>query len=287
MAANVAINAVPAFVGSGATTSAARIAEQAGKPTAMEKGARSLIRSALKPQSKDIISGDAAKAVDTLLRADANVTPQGAAKLRGLVNQIEGEVKTLIGEAAKRGEMVDKSFVAREVLGELKKFRNQVNPGADTQAVLKSWEEFSRLVGEKIPVEQAHALKKGTYKILADKYAKMGSVENVPGTQTQMAMARGLRKGTEDVVPGVGGLTTQEASIINALEMVERRSGISGNKDIGGIAWLANNPQAAAAFMAGRSEAFKSWVANRLFQARMAPSRAVGAGAVIGGQQSQ
>src|SRR3990167_7199284 len=250
----------------------------------MEKGARSLIRSALKPQSKDIISGDAAKAVDTLLRADANVTPQGAAKLRGLVNQIEGEVKTLIGEAAKRGEMVDKSFVAREVLGELKKFRNQVNPGADTQAVLKSWEEFSRLVGEKIPVEQAHALKKGTYKVLADKYAKMGSVENVPGTQTEMAMARGLRKGIEDAVPGVGNITSQEASLINALEMAERRSGIGGNKDLGGIAWLANNPAAAVAMMADRSAAFKSWLANRLYQARMAIPTAKGALPVVGAE---
>lgn len=288
-AANMAINAVPAFLGSGLGKSASSMAEKAGRPTVMEKGAKSLMHSALKPSAlaqEGGLNSDAAKAIDTLLRADANVSTAGAVKLRGLINKLEGEVKGLIVEAGKQGKVVDKSFAAREVLDELKKFRTQVNPGADTQAVLKSWDEFSKLVGEKIPVEQAHALKKGTYGILADKYAKMGRVENVPDTQAQMALARGLRKGTEDVVPGVGALTEQESSLINALELAEKRAGIGGNKDLGGIAWLANNPAAAAAMMADRSAAFKSWLANRIFQARMAPARAAGAGVAIGGQEA-
>ena len=286
---NIAINAVPAFLGSGGTKQAASIAEKAGSPTVMEAGAKKLMHQALKPSAlaqEGGLNSDAAKAIDTLLRADANVSTAGAVKLRGLINKLEGEAQTLIANAAKEGKMVDKGFVVREVLDELKKFRNQVNPGADTKAILKSWEEFSALVGEKIPVSQAHSLKQGTYKILADKYAKMGRVENVADTQAQMAQARGLRKGTEAVVPGIGEITTQEASLINALELAEKRAGIGGNKDIGGIAWLAHNPVAATAFMADRSNAFKSWLANRIFQARMAPSRAVGAGAVIGAEQA-
>ena len=288
-AANVAMQALPTFIGGGAGVKSAQLAEKAGKPTVMEAGAKKLMHQALKPSAlaqEGGLNSDAAKAIDTLLRADANVSTAGAVKLRGLINKLEGEAQTLIANAAKEGKMVDKGFVVREVLDEFKKFRNQVNPGADTKAILKSWEEFSALVGEKIPVSQAHSLKQGTYKILADKYAKMGRVENVADTQAQMAQARGLRKGTEAVVPGIGEITTQEASLINALELAEKRAGIGGNKDIGGIAWLAHNPVAATAFMADRSNAFKSWLANRIFQARMAPSRAVGAGAVIGAEQA-
>src|SRR3990167_3791654 len=48
-AANVAINAVPAFLGGGAGRSSARLAEQAGNPTALEQGAKKVMHSALKP----------------------------------------------------------------------------------------------------------------------------------------------------------------------------------------------------------------------------------------------
>lgn len=279
-ATNLAVQAVPSLLGA-----------QAGKATApvLERGAEKLMHSALKPQSKDIVSGNAARAIETMLRADANVSPAGAAKLRGLIGKLEGEVKTLISQAGKTSPnaglppaTVDKAYVASEVMKELKKFRNQVNPGADTKAILQSWDEFNKIVANKIPVGEAQSLKQGTYKILADKYAKMGAVENVPGTQAQMAMARGLRKGVEDAVPGVGNLTAQESSLINALEMAERRAGIGGNRDVGGIAWLANNPAAAGAMMADRSSAFKSWLANRIFQYRQTvPQAAAGTGAAL------
>lgn len=252
----------------------------------LEKVAKTFMQSALKPSSKDILSGDAAKAVDTLLKENANISSAGAVKLRGRINQLESEAAKMVEEAAAGGAVVDKAYVMSEVAQELKKFRNQVNPGADTQAVLKSWEEFRQAIGAKIPVAEAHSLKKGTYGILADKYAKQGTVENVPGTQTQMAMARGLRKGTEEVVPGLGKVTSEESRIINALEMSEKRGGITGNKDIAGIAWLANNPAAAAAMMADRSAAFKSWLANRIYQVRNAAPSAVQGGTMYGATQA-
>lgn len=255
----------------------------------MEKAARGLMHSALKPKAKDIVSGDAAQAIDTLLKEGVNVSSSGAVKLRTMIRQLEKEAQALIDDAAKTSTQaglppaaVDKAFVASEIAKELKKFSTQVNPGADVKAVLASWDEFKNLVGNKIPIQEAHALKKGTYKLLANKYAQQGTVENVPGTQAQMAMARGLRLGSEDVVPGLGKITAKESSLINALEMAEKRAGIGGNKDIGGIAWLANNPAAATAMMADRSSAFKSWLANKIYQARNAVPAATRSGAFAG-----
>lgn len=271
VAVNAAAQAIPMLMGGQVAA--------AGTAPMMEKAASGLMRSALKPSAQDILSGDAAKAVKTLLQEGATVSARGAVKLREKINQLASEVAQKI--SASKGT-VDKSYPMSEVYQTLHKFKNQVTPGADQKAILKAWEEFSGNVGAKIPVQEAQALKQGTYKVLADKYAKGGmpAVENEASTQAQMAMARGLRKGIEETVPGVGQLNAQEAQLINALEMVEKRAGIAGNKDIGGLAWIANNPAAAAGLMAGRSEAFKSWLANKIFQYRNAVPGAAGAGAV-------
>ena len=250
------------------------VGRSTGAPV-MEGTAKKLMHSALKPSSKDIISGDAAKAVDTLLKEGATISTTGATKLRAHINQLSKEVADKIAASP---ATVDKAHAASEVYKTLQKFRNQVNPGADTKAILNSWDEFNKMVANKIPVQEAQALKQGTYKVLADKYAKIGAVENEAATQSQMAMARGLRQGIEEAVPGVGKLNAQESAIINALEMTEKRAGIAGNKDVGGIAWLANNPAAAAAMMADRSSAFKSWLANKIYQARNTVPAATGAG---------
>ena len=74
---------------------------------------------------------------------------------------------------------VEKTAIRAEVIEQLKKFRNQVNPRSDVNAILKSWDEFKHTVGTQIPVPQAQELKKGTYKILADKYAHMGTVGEI------------------------------------------------------------------------------------------------------------
>ena len=234
--------------------------------------------------SKDIISGAAAKAIDTLLKTGTNVSASGAAKIRALINKLSGEVAEKIAASP---ATVDKAHAASEVYKTLQKFRNQVNPGADSKAILNSWDEFNQLVAAKIPVQEAQALKQGTYRVLADKYAKIGAVENEAATQAQMAMARGLRQGIEEAVPGVGKLNSQESALINALELAEKRAGIGGNKDIGGIAWLANNPAAAAAMMADRSSAFKSWLANKIYAARNTIPTTAGAGVAEGYQASQ
>lgn len=304
---DVLAKVVPAEVAAGAGTAVKMLPAAVGGlvgggsfAPAMKAGAEKLMHSALKPSSKDILSGDAAKAIDTLLKEDVNISVAGATKLRGMINKISAEVAQKIASAQVRTPTsagwllspsqpatIDKAHVASELYGTLQKFRNQVNPGADSKAILSSWEEFKNMVANKIPVQEAQALKQGTYKVLADKYARAGAVENEAATQAQMSMARGLRKGIEGAVPGIGGLNAREAALINALEMAERRAGIGGNKDIGGIALLANNPAAAAAMMADRSAAFKSWLANKIYSLRHTGPGAVGAGTAAGYQASQ
>ena len=230
------------------------------------------MQSALKPSSKDLASGDAVKAIDTMLQGGFNATPAGVAKMRVLVKKLSGEVDDLV--KASTGT-VEKTDVRKELIEQLSKFRKQVNPNADVKAILKSWDEFKHTVGSQIPVQQAQELKKGTYKILADKYAHTGTVGDEAGTQAQMALARGLRKGIEKEVPGVVPKNARQQELINAMEIAERRAGIAGNRDIAGIAWLAEHPAASAGMLADRSPWIKSLLA-RYMQSGMPATGAVG-----------
>src|SRR5206468_3026519 len=106
----------------------------------------------------------------------------------------------------------------------------------------------------------AQELKQGTYRILASKYGEQGSA----ATEAQKALARGLKEGISEKVPAVAGLNAEESKLINALEVAERRALMDGNKNFGGLAWLAHSPATWAAFMADKSALFKSLVARMM-----------------------
>lgn len=267
VAGNMAVRAIPSLIGA--------LGGKAAEPITQNMpilGSKAVMQSALKPSSKDLASGDAAKAIDTMLRGGFNATPSGVAKMRVLVKQLSGEVDDLVN--ASTGS-VDKTAVRQEIIAQLQKFRKQVNPNSDVKAILNSWDEFKHTVGTQIPVQQAQELKKGTYKILADKYAHTGTVGDEAGTQAQMALARGLRKGIEKDVPGVVPKNMRQGELINAMEIAERRAGIAGNRDIAGIAWLAEHPAASAGMLADRSPWIKSLLA-RYMQSGMPATGAVG-----------
>lgn len=272
-AANVGTQAIPAVLGG--------LLGKATQP-AFQSGGKRLMQSALKPLSKDIASGAAEKGVKTLLEEGANVSGGGAQKLQTMIDALNRDVTQRVATSP---AMVDKGHAAGEVMGTLGKFRQQVNPVADESAILNAWKEFSGRYPAKIPIQQAQAVKQGTYKALAGKYGEVGSAS----TEAQKALARGLRKGIEEQIPEVKLLNMKESELINALNQVERRVGIGANRDIGGLAWIANDPKAAAAFFAGRSELFKSIVARMLYSGSGPAATAAGAsaGGAVGAMMGQ
>ena len=252
-ATNAAVNAIPSLVGA----LGGKLAESATRPLA-----RALMQSALKPSSKDIATGDAKRAIETMLTRGHNVTPGGAAQMRGKVSQLSQQADDLIAGST---ATVDRSATVRpEIIETLKKFRNQVNPSSDVSSILKSWDEFRHTTPPQIPVQKAQELKKGTYRLLADKYAHLGTVGDEAATQSQMAMARGLRKGVEQAVPGVVAPNKEMAALINALEMAERRSGVAANRDLASIAFLSPHAATTGAMLADRSPWIKSLLARYL-----------------------
>lgn len=268
-AANVGMQAVPTVLGA----AAGRMITQ----PPMQEAGRSVMQSALKPPLAARESGDANRAINTLLERGVNVTQGGAQKLSGEVSRLYDEVDSIIKSSK---ATVDKGWAAAEVSKVLDKFRKQVNPSADVKAILDSFDEFVKLGGTtKLPIQQAQDIKRGTQQILARKsaYGEVGTAAE----ETQKGMARGLRLGIEDVAPGVVAPNLKQSELMNALDLVNRRVATAGNRDVAGLAFLANNLPAGMAMQADRSALVKSLIARSLYSGG-GPLGTIGGGYVGG-----
>jgi hypothetical protein len=244
----------------------------------MQTLGRDLMQSALKPTLKQLKSGEAAVAIDTMLQKGINATKGGVGKLKDEIGRLNDEIKQIIADSP---ATVDKARAARELNDLTEKFSKQVNPQADTAAIRKVWQEFRDhpLIKDKIdiPIQLAQELKQGTYKQLSKKYGELGSAE----VEAQKTLARGLKEGVAEAEPRVAALNAEESKLIKTLNVAERRALLEMNKNPVGFAWLSHNPASWAAFMADKSALFKSLAARMLYSSAQPMSRAVGAGAGI------
>ena len=274
-AANVATQALPVLAGT--------LASKATLEPAMKWGSKRLMQSALKPSAADIRSGDAAKAVDTLLKTKANVTPGGVVKLQSLKDDILAQVQKMLDDLPE-GTVVTKQGAANEIRKTLDRFRNQVNSADDVKAITKSWKEFNQSQPNLIPVGKAHELKTGTHTMLKNK--AYGELKNAD-IEAQKALARGLRKDIEEVVPQVGPMNKKLGEVMNALKQTEYRVPMAANRDMAGLSLLAENPAAALSMMADRSPYVKSYLAQLLYHGSGPLATGTGAGAGMMYSQGQ
>lgn len=255
----------PEFSGTGALIGAAApgvigLAGKAGTAVShgLEKGSKKLMQSALKPTIKQLRTGQAATAVDTLLDEGINATSGGVSKLKTRIGDVNDEVSQLISSS---GATVDKQKVIDALKGTNAKFAKQVSPTADLAAIKGVGDDFAAhpsITGNDIPVQLAQELKKGTYKVLGGKYGEAGSA----ATEAQKSLARGLKEEIATAVPEVAKLNARESALLDTLEVAERRALMDANRNPLGLAALANNPAGWAAFMADKSALFKSLAAR-------------------------
>ena len=247
---NVSLEALPMLFGG----EAAKVAK-----VPMEAIGRDLMQSALKPTLKQLKTGDAATAIDTMLEYGWNATKGGAEKIRTKIGELNEQIKEAISSS---GKTISGSDVGQKLMTTLDKFSRQVNPESDMAAVRRAWEEFKNhpLLGgkEEIPVQLAQELKQGTYKQLAKKYGQIGTAE----TEAQKGLARGLKEGIAEAVPEIVGLNKRETALIKTLSVVERRALMELNKNPMGLSLLTHNPAMFAAYMADKSAIFKSLAAR-------------------------
>lgn len=242
----------------------------------MEAGSRRLMQSAIKPTIAQRQSGEADTAIDTLLQYGINPTRGGVQRIRSLVDDLNAEIASQINNST---ATVGKQDVLNRVGQVRGRFANQVSPTKDLNAIQGVADDFAThpqfpTPQTQIPVQEAQRMKQGTYRILRDKFGEEGSA----ATEAQKALARGLKEEIATAVPGVGALNAEESRLLATLNVAERRALLEANKNVMGLATLAQNPLSWAAFMADRSSAFKA------LAARMVNRAAPGAGAQATGQ---
>jgi hypothetical protein len=248
---NTGLNVIPAILGAKGSSTLSGATGAASER---------LMRSALKPSADLVKSGDAAKAIQTLLDEGVNVTPGGANKVAGRISSINDQIAEAIVNSNAR---VPKIGVANRLQDLTKQVEKQVNPNADMKAVEAAYNEFADhplIPGADLPVQLAQEMKQGTYRRLRDKYGEMGNAD----TEAQKGLARGLKEEIATAVPEVGPLNARESELLNAKKMLDHRVAVAGNHNPIGITHLSPGLGNLIAGLLDRSELVKSLMARGL-----------------------
>lgn len=264
--ANMGAQAAPMLLGGGAGRAASTVSEGLAKD---------LMQKALKPSEKALAKGKGDQAVQTMLDEGLNVSSGGVAKLKQMVGDLNTEVSQKLAPSEGR---VSTQAVSDRLVEMLRKAESQSLPEQEIQAIKAAREEFLRSHPENISVQRAHELKQNTYESVGNRpYLAQQQADVAAKTKAEMALARGLREEVAGAAPEVQVPLAKEAELMNAMKMAQKRVLLEGNKDIGGIGWLAHNIKDFAAFLALRNPYSKS-LAARLLNSGLEPT-----GAAVGG----
>lgn len=230
-----------------------------------------LMQSALKPTMKQLESGQAKTAIQTLLKEDVNPTlgktifGKGIDVLQSKVDTINSQIVDIIKNS--KGT-VNKSQVVAYLDDLEKNALNNALPAGDLAAIQAARQEFLAhpLLKniEEIPVQLAQKLKVGTYKSLGEKaYGELKSAT----VESGKTLARGLKDLIGKAEPGVLGLNKESQALYDTLDVAERRALMEVNKDIAGLSTLSKDMKNQIAMMADRSAPFKALLARTIYKA--------------------
>lgn len=191
--------------------------------------AERMYQSALKPSTKmplEKVQG----AVKTGLEEGIAVSPEGAEKLSGLIDDLNTKIQAKIDAGTAQGATINKYAVASRLKQTYGDVSSQVNPEKAQAAVGKSGNEFLRNQPSEIPASQAQAIKQGTYQQIRKSYGQLSDAAK----ESQKALARGLKEELVQQFPEIGQLNAKESQLINldgALEQALKR--ISNHQLVG------------------------------------------------------
>lgn len=265
--ANVLTEGIPALL-------QGRLAQESIAP-ALESAGRNLMQRALKPPLAAQESGDAARAVETMLKEGYNPTLGAVKDMGQRIGTLGDQIKAALANSP---ETVSKAAVGQRLLETYNKFKSQVNPTADLAALRAAWDEFKNhpdLIGKTdIPIQLAQKMKQGTYAQLGERvYGELGSAS----TEAQKQLARGLKETIGEKVPSLLPWLEEQGSLVNAKALALRRALMSGNNNVMGLAPLAESKEAAIGFLADKSDIVKSLLARLLYSNAKGIGTAAGA----------
>ena len=213
-----------------AVEGAGRVAGAAAKAggEASIAAAERIYKSPLKPNVASYSLSEVKERVATALKGGIPISAEGIQKLSGLTTGVQNAVKQQIEAGGKPGATISREAVSQRLAETQQKFATQVAPAEDLKAIAKAGEQFTATQPEQIPVQQAQALKVGTYQQLKGKYGELSAAR----IEAEKALARGIREELEAVFPEIGALNAQEAKFIGLDQVLERAVRRTENRDI-------------------------------------------------------
>lgn len=229
-----------------------------------------LYESALKPSTTLPLAKRAA-IVETGLKNEIPVSAAGAEKIAGLIDDLNSKIKDTIDTGQRQGVTINKFDVASRLKDTANKFRTQVNPTADMQAITESGKEFLKTQARDIQASDAQALKQGTYRQLKGKaYGELKGAS----IEAQKALARGIKEELASAFPELKGLNQAESKLFDLQSQIERAISRQGNHQLMGIGTPAVTGAAKMATgsnaLAATAGAIKAIVDNPIVKSRIA-----------------
>jgi hypothetical protein len=250
-------------------------------PGMMMNAGRRWMRSAVKPSPQDRKSGEAAKAIETMLQKDINATGGSMADARSRVGALEDDIRNVLANSPELGNRQNVTKAIGKVLDDIKLNPNVISETADVNTALAKFMAHPELAqyGDQIPVSVMNKMKQAFYKSVGDK--KM-----TPGYQVTMedkankALAHGMREEVGAKVPAIVPSLAEQSELLRVLKVAGPQVEREGNKNIIGLGSLAPRLEQVAVWMLDRYPWFKSYVGRQLYHNQRLPQE-LATGAVI------
>lgn len=231
---------------------------------AAKEYAPQLMQSALKPVLSQLQKGDANKAITTLLEEDVSPNYKGLSKLGEKVTELNTRINELVHNAPNVISKQKVLDIANQIRARLSL---PVNSAKDIEALNQSLNEFAShpllQSSDAISVPLAQQMKQETYRSLGDKaYGELGSASR----EAQKALARGLKEQIAEAVPAVQPLNQRESDLLNAMNIIERRALLEGNKNPLGFGPLTPSKEMFGLHMLDKSANAKAFLARELYK---------------------
>lgn len=220
----------------GATQAGAEVVGQ-GVSKALTGAGRMVYRGFLKPSLAKQSLGKANQIVETALQEALPVTKSGSAKAHGLINDLRGEVETMVDRASAKGETVDLGAVAQRVrIFARQKYFRPGRPLEDYEAALKvadALDAHPSLNGTtEVPLRTAQEMKVDMGQAIGDQ--NFGLERGAVKTTQKVArseLRRQVELGTAAEGEGaVKGLNAREGRLLDAAKAIARAVGREENK---------------------------------------------------------
>jgi hypothetical protein len=262
-------------------TDPVQLAAKAAKMVIPAGAATRLYESALKPSLGKQNLPRIASELQTGLKENIPISQGGIDKIGDLVDDLQSKISDTISANNSAGKTINPQAVAGRLADTEKTFAAQVNPNADLRAIARSKREFlnkyaikdkaGNITGYKdIPVEDAQALKTGTYKQLKSKsYGELKGAE----IEAQKALARGIKEELVTAIPELAELNARESKLLQLQPILEKAVARIRNHQLFGIGTplaaagaeaVTGNPKIALAVAAVRATLEQPQIKSRL-----------------------